>query len=597
MMDMLCFCLVFMVQLLFLVASSTSETQIGTEAVADRRPPLFRVIFEGDMTTFGFGGEVFENDANLNLGQSFAYLAEAKLNRYNPHSNLQFINYGEVDTTLKVLMDRWHILYKNRRPCMVSLLVGIDDVVQARKKGGTFDASQYESTLTAALQEMRTDRPDIGAMLCTVAVFKTRSSIVEDQYDGFVKDVAALNAAINSTASKLRLPLVDFAKRFQQEFDRLVTQGATAQEVWDMWSINGINPSPAASQIMADEWIKVFLDQTLPRYRAETNHDEHDVNVDGFAARIHHVLAERLPTPYAFNASADAHILPFHLRTHHHTAADGIPASFLFEGDSITDGYHDSTRKYGDLFTIGHGFTYMLSGFIRSKVAKQAAQYGFVNAGESGAPVRYVNARWKDKMGLKPWITHLLVGINDPLLAHQEYILSFHKSTSEFMKTHLRPYPNPTAQFNATHWWVNYTAFEVTYDSMLALAREKNPNGHIIVGTPFAYFSEGMLMDNLKKDPHRDVHEGWRLFRSCVDEIDRIVQKLAYKHSYPLINYQALFDGVMAATNSHVLHWTVDGLHPASAGHHLMAEEILKTIDFLYAAEEVIPEVTQRSTT
>jgi hypothetical protein len=65
----------------------------------------------------------------------------------------------------------------------------------------------------------------------------------------------------------------------------------------------------------------------------------------------------------------------------------------------------------------------------------------------------------------------------------------------------------------------------------------------------------------------------------------------------PLINYQALFDGVMAATNSHVLHWTVDGLHPASAGHHLMAEEILKTINFLYAAEEVIPEVTQRSTT
>ncbi|MBD0258018.1 MAG: twin-arginine translocation signal domain-containing protein, partial [Cytophagales bacterium] len=92
------------------------------------------------------------------------------------------------------------------------------------------------------------------------------------------------------------------------------------------------------------------------------------------------------------------------------TPAGGEGVTFLFQGDSITDG--NRTRDNDWNHVMGHGYAYILA----SKLWYEHPGKGFrfLNRGVSGNKVTDLAARWQaDALDLKPDVLSILVGIND----------------------------------------------------------------------------------------------------------------------------------------------------------------------------------------
>src|SRR5436305_14131850 len=84
--------------------------------------------------------------------------------------------------------------------------------------------------------------------------------------------------------------------------------------------------------------------------------------------------------------------------------------TFLFQGDSITDG--NRTRDNDWNHVMGHGYQYI----IASKLWYEFPSKGlhFFNRGVSGNKVTDLAERWQnDTLNLKPDVLSILIGIND----------------------------------------------------------------------------------------------------------------------------------------------------------------------------------------
>jgi lysophospholipase L1-like esterase len=202
----------------------------------------------------------------------------------------------------------------------------------------------------------------------------------------------------------------------------------------------------------------------------------------------------------------------------------------LFQGDSITDG---GRQRTGSDFNhiMGQDYAYILA-------AQLGAQYPdknltFLNRGVSGERVIDLAARWQtDTLDLKPNVLSILVGINDTLASGDR------AQTVE--------------------------QYEAAYDSLLAKTIAALPATKIVLGEPFI-----LPVGKYKQDYATQLAE--------VKKRQAVVAKLASKYHLPVIHYQAIFD--TACQKASADHWSWDGIHPTYAGHGLMAQEWLKTLN------------------
>jgi lysophospholipase L1-like esterase len=106
--------------------------------------------------------------------------------------------------------------------------------------------------------------------------------------------------------------------------------------------------------------------------------------------------------------------------------------------------------------------------------------------------------------------------------------------------------------------------FEATYDSLLAKTISALPATRIVLAEPFI-----LPVGRYKDDYATQIAE--------VKKRQVVVAKLASKYHLPLVHYQAIFDE--ACKKAPADHWSWDGIHPTYAGHGLMAQEWLKTVN------------------
>jgi lysophospholipase L1-like esterase len=199
----------------------------------------------------------------------------------------------------------------------------------------------------------------------------------------------------------------------------------------------------------------------------------------------------------------------------------------VFQGDSITDG---GRQRTGNDFnhTMGQDYAYIISAEIGTQLPER--DLTFINRGISGSTIVDVQKRWQtDVIDLKPNLLSILFGINDTL----------HK--------------NETVQ-----------DFETTYDRLLAQTLKAMPDVKIVLGEPFL----------LPVGKHKDVYSAEL---AEVKKRQEAVARLAEKYHLPLIKYQAAFDD--ACTRARADHWSWDGVHPTYAGHGLMVEQWLLTVN------------------
>jgi lysophospholipase L1-like esterase len=214
------------------------------------------------------------------------------------------------------------------------------------------------------------------------------------------------------------------------------------------------------------------------------------------------------------------------------SAADDLPVFhtnnvILFQGDSITDGGRQRTgQDYNHI--MGQCYAYIIAAQVGAEHPER--NLNFINRGVGGNTLTDLAARWQtDTLDLKPDILSILVGINDTLWS---------KQTVE--------------------------QFEQNYDHLLAETVAALPHTKIVLGEPFLL-------------PVGNFKAGYAAKLAEVEKRQVAVARLAAKYHLPLVRYQAALDAACRKTPPD--HWSWDGVHPTYAGHYLMVQEWLKTVN------------------
>lgn len=197
----------------------------------------------------------------------------------------------------------------------------------------------------------------------------------------------------------------------------------------------------------------------------------------------------------------------------------------LFQGDSITDRGRD--RENQD--NLGTGYAYMAASAFAAKYPNMNVK--FYNKGISGNRTTDLLNRWQqDCIDIQPDVLSILIGIND----------CWRRFDSN----------NPM--------WED--EFYDNYDKLLEQAREKT-SADIILIEPFVL-------------PYPEDRKQWRV---DLDPKIHKVRELACKYNAIYMPLDGLF-AQMAALKSPDF-WAADGVHPTDAGHALIAQEWIRTVE------------------
>lgn len=204
--------------------------------------------------------------------------------------------------------------------------------------------------------------------------------------------------------------------------------------------------------------------------------------------------------------------------------------TFLFQGDSITDANRDDENL--DNFGLGCGYAFLLASDIEKN---RKGEIKFINRGKSGDRITDVYARIKeDIINLKPDYMSILIGVND--VSHE-----------------LTQGCGVTPQ-----------KFNKIYNMLIEEIKEALPEIEIIILEPFVL--KGSATNNL-----------WKQFNCEVRKLAVISKQVAEQYNLKFVPLQDIFDN--ASSDGDTRYWSVDGIHPTSAGHQIIKEELQKAVE------------------
>jgi lysophospholipase L1-like esterase len=218
-------------------------------------------------------------------------------------------------------------------------------------------------------------------------------------------------------------------------------------------------------------------------------------------------------------------------------AGEGVPEIFhkgarvLFQGDSITDGQRDKRGTYPGIL-LGQGYPYLIAANFCGHFPE--LNLTVLNRGISGNKVSDLATRWQnDTIALKPDVLSILIGVNDV-------------------------WHNVAAKKE-----INFAEIEATYDKLLADTMTALPTVKIILCEPFIL-------------PGSANNKQWVEWDAATRKIQQLVARLGEKHKLPVVHFQKVFDE--AVKRAPAEYWLFDGVHPAWAGHQLMADEWVRAV-------------------
>lgn len=202
---------------------------------------------------------------------------------------------------------------------------------------------------------------------------------------------------------------------------------------------------------------------------------------------------------------------------------------FLFQGDSITDAGRRRDKKGGE----SYGYPTFVAGILGEKYPQA---FDFYNMGVSGDRSVDMLARVKrDVIAINPDVLTVLIGVNDVWHELQ----------------------NDRNGIDADTYYTYYDMFLTQIEAMC-------PQTKIFILEPFI----------LKACA---TEENWNVFRREVEMRAEKAKALAEKHSLTFIPLQEMFDKL--TEKAPASHWLQDGVHPAPAGHYIIAETIIEAVE------------------
>jgi lysophospholipase L1-like esterase len=217
-----------------MAAAKTSKITLSKDDV---------ILFQGDsITDAGRNREETAFNNSKALGSGYAFLAGSRLLLDHADKNLRIYNKGISGNKVFQLAERWDTDCLELKPNVLSILIGVNDFwhMLNGKYDGTIDT--YKKDFKALLERTKQQLPNVKLIIGEPFAVSGIKAVDEKWYPAFTQyQQAAREIAANAGA--VFIPYQDIFNKAQK----------SAPGVY--WTYDGVHPSVAGSQLMAQAWL------------------------------------------------------------------------------------------------------------------------------------------------------------------------------------------------------------------------------------------------------------------------------------------------------------------------------------------------------
>ncbi|MEA3461539.1 MAG: SGNH/GDSL hydrolase family protein [Bacteroidota bacterium] len=204
------------------------------------------VLFQGDSITDAGRNKRQELPNNAwSFGVGYANHIGSWLLEEMPEKNLTVYNRGISGNKVYQLADRWEKDCLELKPDVLSMLIGVNDYWHFRN--GEYEGTPeiYENDFRKLLTRTMEALPNLKLMICQPFILTGTSAVDES----WVEPFSAYQAVAKKISDEFSATWVPFQEAFDQAIE-------LADPTY--WAADGVHPSMAGAQLMANTWLEAL---------------------------------------------------------------------------------------------------------------------------------------------------------------------------------------------------------------------------------------------------------------------------------------------------------------------------------------------------
>jgi lysophospholipase L1-like esterase len=225
------------------VTTMSAFCQSGSNAKGHFCDSNFKFLFQGDSITDGNRGR--SADPNHILGHGYVFSIASTLGSKLPGRNLSFINKGVSGDRVSDLINRWDNDSIAETPDVITILVGINDLLASMDQNAVEDIRHFEDSYRRLIAGTLERLPKTLIVLAEPFILPV--GMVINNIDRWKSNIAAAQ----KTVMKLSREYNTIHIPFQKMFDDACSIAPAEYWIWD-----GIHPTYSGHGLMASLWIK-----------------------------------------------------------------------------------------------------------------------------------------------------------------------------------------------------------------------------------------------------------------------------------------------------------------------------------------------------
>ncbi len=225
------------------VFNGISQTIPSLQKQENGSPDKKVFLFQGDSITDG--NRTRNNDWNHVLGHGYAYLIASRLWYDNVDKGLMFYNRGISGNRVKDLEARWKEDALDLKPDVLSIMVGINDVIAVVENWEPATIEQFESSYKNILDQTKNNLPNTLIVLCEP--FMLPLGWVNKKTEIWQTEIKIRQELVKKLAENYEAIFIELQKPFDE---------ACKKAPADYWIWDGVHPMPAGHELITRLWIE-----------------------------------------------------------------------------------------------------------------------------------------------------------------------------------------------------------------------------------------------------------------------------------------------------------------------------------------------------
>jgi lysophospholipase L1-like esterase len=220
-----------------------------TAPCAGRQPEQgFRFVLQGDSVTWWARESDAPDTDPRAWGTGYAAIIGKRLTAAFPQHGLAFYNRGVSQNRVYDLQNRWNNDVLQLKPGLLSILIGVNHRLED-------DFAAFETTYRQLLETTRAQLP--GVVFVLGLPFIAPVGEFEENYERYRADIDRRDDIVKRIAADFDAVTVDYPALF----DKAAESTPYSHLIYD-----GLHPTPAGYELMANEWIRV-VGERLPCFK------------------------------------------------------------------------------------------------------------------------------------------------------------------------------------------------------------------------------------------------------------------------------------------------------------------------------------------